>query len=142
MASISFKITKTLYVAGTTFRDSKTYTEDSEVSLETTVAGSTNDQQHELEVYVSRMEALFVMARGGDLLLETNNSASGSRDDYLELVDGVPYVWSADEVTAKARVEGGDPGYLIETDINTLYLTNAGSDTVTFVFYALMDSTP
>lgn len=130
----SFKVTKTLYYSGKTVRTSKTYTEDEVVSLSTTVAGSKTDQHHILELDVSRIKALFVMADGGDLLMETNNAASGARDDYLDLIDGVPYTWSSDEAN--------DPSNLIGTDIDNLYLTNAGSDTVTFEFFALIDSTP
>jgi hypothetical protein len=129
------KITKTCYVSGRTVRDSKTYTADAASNWEVTVPVSTTDQEIVAEIDVSQITSLFIVSDGADLLLETNNAASGSRDDYIDLVDGVPYTWSADEAN--------DVACLLTTDVTTIYATNVdASNAATLKIEVLYDSTP
>ncbi len=131
----SHKITKTCYVSGRTVRDSKTYTADAANQWEVPVPVSTTDQVIVAEIDVSQIVSLFILSDGADLLLETNNSASGSRDDYIDLIDGVPYTWSADEAN--------DVACLLTTDVDTIYATNSdASNAATLKIEVLYDSTP
>ena len=131
----SHKITKTCYVSGRTVRDSKTYTADAANQWEVLVPVSTTDQVIVAEIDVSQIVSLFILSDGADLLLETNNSASGSRDDYIDLIDGVPYTWSADEAN--------DVACLLTTDVDTIYATNSdASNAATLKIEVLYDSTP
>ena len=129
------KITKTCYVAGRTVRDSKTYTADAASTWEVPVPVSTTDQEIVAGIDVSQITSLFILSDGADLLLETNYSPSGSRDDYIDLIDGVPYTWSADEPN--------DVACLLTTDVTTIYATNSdASNAATLKIEVLYDSTP
>ncbi len=130
------KVTKTCYVSGRTVRGSKTYTADAESTWEVTVPAQETDQVIVAEIDVSQIVSLIILSDGADLLLETNNSASGSRQHYLDLIDGVPYTWSSDEAN--------DVQCILHTvDVDVIYATNSdASEDATLKIEVLYDSTP
>lgn len=108
----------------------KTITEGAENNLSIVVADGVTDEAHEWHCDFSAMTSLFVSS-DQDVLIETNNSASGSADDSWELKANQPIDWMEDDVMACP----------LTADVTMLYITNASGAAATIEIRELEDST-
>jgi hypothetical protein len=79
----------------------------------------------------TKIQAMVVRAKGGDLTLKTNSSVEPT--DEIALVDGVSIIWTSDDPV------GNRP---FTDAVTKLYAVNLGSAVVSLVMRVLQDSTP
>jgi hypothetical protein len=80
---------------------------------------------------IARAEYLFIVADKA-LTINTNAAADGAPDDTLELVAGVPIVWTADSGQVNP----------FTANVTSLFVTNDGADAATLRILAGIDATP
>ena len=109
----------------------KTYSAESNVTLEVAVPDSTTDKEVVVAIDVSQLVSI-VMVSDQDLTIETNDG--DTPDDTIALAANVPYVWNADQY--------GYADTKLTVDVTALYLTNASGAAATFRAEILQDPTP
>lgn len=115
---------------GGLIRHSKNYTGGLRVSLDEPVADSITDQLHNLAIDVSEVVSCYIVA-SQDMLLETNaDDATGG--NTLNLIGGVPYVWTEDSLDS----------FLLTLDVTKIYVTNASGSAGTIKLECVYDATP
>jgi len=125
----SHTITRSFSSGASTVTSSKTYTADTEVNLSTTLAASSANVDHNLNIDVSELESLFIYAEAATTVY-VNDASTGSPSATIAIPAGESYVWP----------NGSATNPLGASDVTSLYLTCAdGGD---FEFRALYDPTP
>ncbi len=126
---ISHVITKQLVRGADAFSAVVTKTAGASQSIAESVPDGATGQPIAMTLDVSQVVSIWVMATGGDLTLKTNSSSTP--DDTLTLTDGVPHLWSNDDVEA----------VFLTADVTALYATNASGSTVALSVEVLLDPT-
>ena len=98
-------------------------------SLSESIPDSSTDLQIPFVIDVSEVESIYLVATGGDLLVETNDGSSP--DDSLSLVDGVPQLWTSGDLATS----------FLTTDVTDLFVTNSSGGAVTLDLELLYDPT-
>ncbi len=101
-----------------------------EINIDETITGATSDVEIDLALDVSQMKSLFILA-DGDLTLETNGTAEP--EATIELKAGEPLAWQAGA--------GYFANPLGDTDVTSLFASNAGESAVRLQMYILIDPT-
>lgn len=92
------------------------------------------DREVALAIDVSQLKSLFIIADGA-LTLETNSSSAP--DNTLTIQADLPFFWQSGAYETSLRFNGTT----VSADITKIYLTNAGSESVSFRLRALVDAT-
>lgn len=103
----------------------------SEKNISETIPASSTDLLVAWTCDITALVALFI-ASDQDLLIETNESASGDAADILNLVANKAIDWMEDDVMDHPFSE----------DVTVLYVTNSGDDDAQLEIRALEDATP
>jgi len=115
--------------AARTVLGSKTYSGDAESKLEVAIADSVTDQQVNVAIDVTAVKSI-LMTSDQDLTVETNDGTTPT--DTINLIAGVPYLWTTDQYFTN----------LLTADVTALYLTNSSGATANFDMECVYDSTP
>jgi hypothetical protein len=127
--SFSHTHTRGFSNGATTISSSETFTGDSEVNIDTELAASSTNVDHNVAIDVSELESLFMLAEA-DATVYVNDASTGSPSATIALEGGRAYVWP----------NGSATNPLGATDVTSLYITcSAGGD---FQMRALQDPTP
>lgn len=95
------------------------------------IPNGSNDLAVTLAVDFSSMIGIFV-ASDQDILIETNNAASGSADDIWDLKANQPLDWMENDVHDKP----------VTADITVIYVTNNSGEIANLEIRVLQDVTP
>lgn len=129
MASLAISMTATVngrQVAQTTFDTTATGLIQVEETVPAQVDETPGTATITFPVDVSEVAGLFLLATGGDVSLDFG-------DDELELKDGCPVVWVADQSV------GACP---LTENVSTVTATNTGAAAVSLVMAVVQDATP
>lgn len=122
-------VLKQVTIGGESIKQSVSYSADARDGRQVTVPDSTTDQQVDIGIDVSTIEAIYMLS-DQDIAVETNNGTTP--DDTISLAANKPYVWTADGYFANP----------FSADITALFLTNASGAAADFQLEVLHDSTP
>ena len=123
-------ITQETVSGGAVIRNSKNYTGGGRVSLDEPVADSVTDQLHNLAIDVSEVVSCYIVASVA-MLLETN-AIDATGGNTLNLIAGVPYVFTSDSLDS----------FLLTLDVTKIYMTNASGAAGTIKLEIVYDPTP
>lgn len=119
--SFSHVLSQTTVVESTSIVAPKTYYGVHRVSVDKSgndkIAIGTNTQVNIPDLDVSEIQSIRIQS-DVDCTIKTNSS--GSPDDTLDLVAGVPYIWNTDSYDS----------LLLTVDVTTIYVTNAAACTL------------
>lgn len=111
--------------SGTTiFKTSRSYTIQSEIEVEESVADGVTDQEHLLAIDVSQLKGFYMSC---DVALTVETNSGSTPQETFTLAAGEAIVW-----------ETGDTA-IFSGDVTALYLTNASGSAGTFKLLAGMD---
>jgi hypothetical protein len=119
-------VNDTLVVESSSFTASRNYTGTNRVSIAETVAVGTNTLIN-VAIDVSAVKSFRMQS---DVAMTVKTNSSGSPDDTITLVAGIPYVWTTDSYDA----------FLLGTDVTKVYVTNVAE--AAFKIEVIQDSTP
>lgn len=94
-----------------------------------TVATAETDKEITLALDVSACSSFYLVS-DQDVTFETNDGSSP--DNSISLLANVPYVWH----------ENSYDSFLLDTDVTSVFITNASGSTATIYCVALFDVTP
>lgn len=106
---------------------SETLEGDVEVAISQTITASAANVEVLVALDVSALQSI-VIKSSTDCTVKTNSS--GSPDDTLTIVAGVPYVWTINSYEANQ----------IGTDVSKIFITNGEAVEQTFQLLALSDT--
>ena len=112
-------------------RSSQDITADGVTVFDGSIAASQTDVLLGVVIDISQLKGLFMLAVGGDVVLQTNDGTAP--DDTITLKDGVALVWDATS------------GYFanpFSVDVDEIYATTGSGDSRTLQIIALVDATP
>ena len=131
--SVDATVTLKCSCSGWVQSGAKAHSGDSWTHTEASIGASDTDTQVDVTIDVSQIKSLFIYSPDSDLLLETNNAASGSCDDSITIKEDIPLVWDSTS------------GYYtcpLGTDVTTIYVTNSGGVATTLYIGLCRDATP
>ena len=99
------------------------------VQLEESVADSTTDGEITFTLDVTATKAFYIVS-SQVVTIETNNGTTP--DNTLTLAAATPYVWH----------DTDEDAFLLDTDVTSIFVTNASGSTANIVIVALSDPTP
>lgn len=108
---------------------SQSYSSSSRVSFTETVANSSTDYEIALTLDVTAVVSFFLMS-DKNVTLETNSGSAA--DNTIALVANVPYIWNT----------GSYDAFLLDTDVTSVFITNASGASAIVQCEAVFDSTP
>lgn len=94
-----------------------------------TVANGQTDDEIIVAIDVSAVKAFYLVS-DQPVTFETNSGSTP--DNSISLLAGVPYIWTEDSYDT----------FLLDTDVTSVFITNASGATATIYLKALMDATP
>lgn len=127
--SFSHTLSQTWSGDGRSVAADNAYAGDAQQSIDVSVPDSSTDMLVAMALDVSEIE-LIVILSDQDLTLETNNGSSP--DNTINLVAGVPYIWTSDSYFTN----------LLTTDVTALYATNSSGSAARLQIEVVNDSTP
>ena len=96
---------------------------------------TTNKHISPATIVKAQLYSIFMLASGANLTVKTNHNGTPVPDDTFELLNGIPFVWTA-TYAANAPVP-------LTADVVDLYVTNGSSTTAsTLTIRTLSDATP
>lgn len=126
----TFNITQLIAYLSENIQKVKAYTGSLVTRIDgETVPDSQTDYEITVTLDVSAVKAFYLVS-DQDVTLETNSGSAA--DNTLSLVAGVPYVWTTDSYDS----------FLLDTDVTSIFITNASGATATIDMLALLDATP
>ena len=128
--SFTHKITQAWSNGGRAISGEKEYEANAQgASIDEVITADAEDELVVFTLDVSQVKAFFALAQG-DMTLETNNG--GAPTDTINLVGGVPYVWTEDS----------DDAFLLGSDVTALYMTELSSADNRLQIESVYDPTP
>lgn len=127
--AFSHVLTKSVGTGGKTISGQKTYSGDSRISIDVSVADEAVDFHVDMTLDVSEIDSIFILS-DQSITLETNNA--GTPVDTISLVANVPYCWDTDCYFAN----------ILDSDITGLYFTNASGAAARVQIDVVYDGTP
>lgn len=116
---------------GTPVSYEKTVTGELGIKLTRTIAAGVTDLAITCPIDFSALESLFV-GTNQDLLIETNNAASGSADDSWDLKANQAIDWQTGDVMANP----------LTADVTVIFVTNSGASDADLELRTTVDATP
>ncbi len=126
MADFTCNLQQTAYANAMSIAATRTFTGESQITLSPVIPDGTTNQLVLIAIDVSLLKFLAIKS---DKAITIKTNSSGSPDDTLSILAGVPYIW-------------GDGGYdtcLLTTDVASMYITNATADDANVQIIALVD---
>lgn len=117
--------------AGTFVSRSNAYTNNAEINIDETVAGSTTDYEIDCAITIANVKSM-ILDCDQDVTVCTNDDSGGSPQDTIALKAKTPVVWNTD------RLEDIPFG----GNLTAFYVTNAGESTARFKASFLLDQSP
>ncbi len=115
------------YGSSFTITPEKTYEGDVEVNINQAIAASAADYEVLVAVDVSTLKSIVLLATN-DCTIKTNNS--GTPTNTINLVAGVPYVWTIDSYNTNK----------LTADVSKIFITHGAGTEMTFSMLALSDA--
>lgn len=118
-------------VTASPIRSSQDITADGVTIFDGSIAASQTDVLIGVALDISQIRALYMLADGGNVTLQTNDGAAP--DDTIVLVDGVALIWDSAS------------GYFdnpFSVDVTEIYATTGAGDARTLQIVVLLDATP
>lgn len=126
----TFQITQILAYLNELIQRVKEYTGTGVALIDgETVANGQTDDEIIVAIDVSAVKAFYLVS-DQPVTFETNSGSAA--DNTISLLAGVPYVWTEDSYDS----------FLLDTDVTSVFITNASGSTATIYLKALMDATP
>lgn len=107
----------------------KEYSGGAQKSIDEVITADAEDELVVFTLDVSQVKCFFALAQG-DMTLETNNG--GAPVDTINLVGGVPYIWTEDS----------DDAFLLASDVTALYMSELSSADNRLQIETVYDPTP
>jgi hypothetical protein len=129
MAAPSITITEGASGQGRAITKANIFTGSLSLSIEETVANSATDFEVIAPIDVSVIKAIYINSTQ-NVTMETNSGSAA--DETISLLANVPYIWTNTMYYAN----------LLETDITSLFFTNASGSAATINIEVVYDATP
>ena len=114
---------------GRTITASVSTTGSAQQSLQESIADSSTDLEVGFTLDVSAVKSIYIKSDYA-ITIETNDGSTP--DNTLSLAAGVPYVWH----------ENAEDAFVFDTDITSIFVTNASGSAATLQIEVLVDATP
>lgn len=127
--AFSHAVTWAVQPSGAGVSRTKSYSGSLEVSVSESVDNGQTDDEITVTLDVSATKSFYIVSDQA-VTVETNDGSSA--DNTLSLVAGVPYVWTTDSYDS----------FLLDTDVTSIFVTNASGSTANIELRAIVDATP
>lgn len=127
--SFSAVITEKIAVGDSVVNKTNTLSSGGKVSLDESIANAVTNGAIVFTLDVSQVKAFYLVS---DQALTVKTNSSGSPDNTITLVAGIPYVWYTSKYDS----------FKLTVDVTVLYVTNASGSAARMQLEAIYDPTP